>query len=319
MKKQRIAFLISTIAGSGEGKLAQSELPKFLHELGLSSGQYQIHQMAKQDAVRQAAEVSQNTDRLIAVGGDGTAAAAIAGVHASGANIPVGVIPLGIGNDLARVMNIHKVLRAEGLKACVAECVRGEAVPIDIWWVNRSHLMVNYLSIGVDAGVVNLFNRNRPQGNTSYRSPFINRCIYALLGIAHVFTYIKGETIVHLEGTPGPQTLNVGGFRELVISNIAQYAGGTLIAPDADYVDRRLDITPFSGILGFVGLFLFPIAPRWQRWYGRKLTHYTAKEIQLHSPPENYLQIDGEDKTFLLQETHTLSIEHAGQALIIRG
>jgi diacylglycerol kinase family enzyme len=297
MKKLRTAFLISTAAGSGQGQLAQSELPQILRHLGLSSDQYQVYQMAKHDPVTQAAEVSQNAGRLIAMG----------------------IIPFGTGNDLARVMNTHKILRREGLKACLTACLRGDAVPIDIWWVNGNHLMVNYLSIGVDAAVVNLFDRHRPQGIIFSRLPFISRCTYALFGIPHVFTRIKGETVVHLQCNTERQTHSLSGFRGLVISNIPQYAGGTLLAPDADYSDHRLDITPFLGILGFVGLFLFQFAPRWQHWYGRKLAHYRGEKIELHISPGNYLQIDGEDKTYLLQETHTLAIEHAGQALVIKG
>ena len=156
MKRLTIAFLISDKSGTGKGAKIHDRLPALLDEWGLTTTDYRLQPIGTHDVVAQAADLAKKTERLIVVGGDGTAAAALAGVRAAGETIPVGVIPVGTGNDLARVTGMHTSLRKYGLKACVQQCLSGNPVPIDIWRINQKHFMVNYLSIGIDAAVVGL-------------------------------------------------------------------------------------------------------------------------------------------------------------------
>ncbi len=319
MKKFKVAFLVNRSSGGGEGRRVADKLPGLLRELGLSREQYYIQSIGEQDALLQTADLSRKAERLVAIGGDGTAATVIAGVHTSDENIPVGIVPLGTGNDLARIMGLYRIFQKEGLQACLRCCLSADAVPVDIWRVNQDQLLVNYLSIGVDAAIVSSFCRHRRKGRMPHFSPLINRCIYALLGITHAFTRIQGDTILHLERAGQHQTHHLRGYRELVISNISHYAGGNLIAPEADHADRQLNITSFSSLLSYIVLFLVQPVPRVQEWYGKRLTHYRGERIRLSIALANYLQIDGEDKTYLLNEIDTITIKHAGQVMVIKG
>ena len=115
------------------------------------------------------------------------------------------------------------------------------------------------------------------------------------------------------------QTQQLEGLRELVISNIPSYAAGTLPSPDADFSDRYLDITAFRSIFSFAGLFLVKPLGRLRNRYGTTLPQYGGEKIRLQLAPDNCLQIDGEDKTYLLDDTDTITIDHAGQGLIVQG
>ena len=58
---------------------------------------------AQELAARAAAD---GCDRLVAVGGDGTIQEVVNGILESGARLPLGIVPVGSGNDLARSLGL---------------------------------------------------------------------------------------------------------------------------------------------------------------------------------------------------------------------
>ena len=319
MKQLKIVFLISAKSGIGKGAKIHARLPAILDELGISRTDYRLQTIGAHDVALQAADPAKKAERLIVVGGDGITAAALAGVCASGEPVPVGVVPVGTGNDLARVTGMHRLLRKRGLKACVQQCLNAEAVPIDIWKINETHFMVNYLSIGMDAAVVKSFSRHREKRRTPYPSSFINFCMYGLFGVQQLFAGITGTTIMNVQGADSVETHRLNGLRELIVSNIPSYAAGTLVSPGTHYADRHLDITTFRTFFSFAGLFLVKPLRGMRKWYGTTLMQYQGNRVELHLAPGNALQIDGEDRTYLLDHTDTITIEHAGQGLVLTG
>lgn len=318
MKQYKIAFLISATSGIGTGARIHNRLPAVLDELGLAPDTYRLQPIATHDVVLQAADLAKKAERLIIVGGDGTAAAVVSGVRASGESVPVGIVPVGTGNDLARVTGMYKTLRKHGLRTSIQRCLTGAVAPIDIWRINESHYMVNYLSVGMDAAVVESFSRHRDKRSTPYPSSIINFCMYGVFGLKKIFSSVNGATAVTVKSNVAAQKRQLEGLRELVVSNIPSYAAGTLLSPAIDYADCHLDITTFKSIFRFAGLFLVKPSLRLQKWYGNTLNHYRGNEIELQLTPDNCLQIDGEDKTYLLDNTGSITIQHAGQGLIIQ-
>ena len=108
------------------------------------------------------------------------------------------------------------------------------------------------------------------------------------------------------------------GYRLTLISNIPSYAGGTLPAPQADFSDGVLEITPFKRLGKALGLFVFQNFPVLRKWYGNRLPHFPADRIELEIPKGNYLQIDGEDRTYLLAD-NKVEIEYGGQVSVLTG
>lgn len=316
MSRKKIAFLLNPKSGGGHAERLQHQIPQQLHDLGMSPDQYLIHINQSQDIASQATSLTQAAERLIAVGGDGTAVAAIAGVHASGEDVPIGIIPTGTGNDLARMMNMNLPCTIADLKKCLNGFLHADTVPLDIWRVN-GQFMVNYLGIGFDAAVIRSFHHYRHCGKLPFISGFANKCIYALFGLAHAFTGIKGTPVLRVHCNKESHTRSLRRHRQLILSNLPFYAGGTMVAPAADYQDQRLDITLIPTMAHFLGLFAAQLIPRLQKWYGSKLFHYQAERIEIDVPSGNFLQIDGEDKTELLK-TGKVTVEYSGRVSLLR-
>lgn len=86
---------------------------------------------------------------VVAGGGDGTVTAVAQGVFASGADVPVAIVPLGTGNGLARVLGVP-LEPPEALEALAA----GKPVKLDVLEVT-SHGLVSLLfcGAGLDAKI----------------------------------------------------------------------------------------------------------------------------------------------------------------------
>ena len=90
-------------------------------------------------------------DLVIAAGGDGTLTGAVDGLVESG--LPLGVLPLGTANDLARTLD----LPADPVAAADV-IVAGHQRRIDLGWVNGTHFF-NVASIGLSTGITRRLSR----------------------------------------------------------------------------------------------------------------------------------------------------------------
>ncbi|HNU71821.1 MAG TPA: diacylglycerol kinase family protein [Thermodesulfobacteriota bacterium] len=316
MSKVKLAFLLNPRSGGGRAEVIGRHIPQCLHTLGISTDQYHIVTTEGKDIAAEARLLASKAERLIAVGGDGTAVAAIAGVHASQEDVSIGIIPLGVGNDLARLINAYQLYNRYGLARCLKAFLEALTVPLDLWEVN-GHVMVNYLSVGFDAAVVSSFQRCRQRGKRSIASEFMSKCLYAIVAAVTLFSGVRSRIVLRVEAGGESRTLSYERPRQLTVSNIASYAGGTLPAPQTDHHDRLLDITVFPSILHLGLLFAVQPLERLQRYYGNRLLHTRAERLEMEIAPGNCLQIDGEDKSSLLS-TGTLRIEYAGQVSVLQ-
>lgn len=116
--------------------------------------------------------------RIICAGGDGTAGWVLSVLDMLEDVIakppPVGVIPLGTGNDLARCLNWGGGYEGEDIGGVLQELSRAEVVDMDRWHIEFDradpdaecdpiplHIMNNYFSVGVDASIALRFHHER--------------------------------------------------------------------------------------------------------------------------------------------------------------
>lgn len=318
MKPLLAAFIVNPESGGGHGCRIAKDLPRLLDHMGLSPSRYAIHSVGQEDPARLAKSLAHRAHRIIAMGGDGTVVSVINGVHQSGLKVPVGVIPLGTGNDLARTLGLYKTFQRRGLRGCLRGLLESEPVFLDLWRVNDDHVMVNYASIGLTARVIHRFHRLRMQRMVPLRSTFLNQCLYVLVGLYHVGSPILRDTHLGLRLKGKNHMLDLPRFRDLVLTNIQSYGGGSVLFSDVDYANGRLEILPVSNTLKLMGLFMFRLLPPPARLHAeRMLPRYRAEWIELRVAPGTHLQIDGEDKTALLKESPTLRIDWCGQVSVI--
>ncbi len=161
--------------------------------------------------------------RVVAVGGDGTVHEVLRGL--AGAEKVLGVVPIGSGNDFARMLGLKGLPWKEALD--LALFAQEEA--IDLCWVNGEPFGAS-LGIGFDALVAKKaltapsFLRGMP------------RYLYALFGVLKELRLPEGRVVV--EG----EEVHRGPLLLVAAMNGPAYGGGIPIAPMADPRDGQLSV-----------------------------------------------------------------------------
>jgi len=84
-----------------------------------------------------------SNDLVVAAGGDGTVRLVLGTLAHLKASLPVGIVPLGTGNQLARNLAIyHDNLRSDSLQNALNIILHGEPVPIDLGRMNGQYFAV---------------------------------------------------------------------------------------------------------------------------------------------------------------------------------
>jgi diacylglycerol kinase family enzyme len=101
-------FLINPISGGGQGKEVFDFLPEIMRSMDFKEDEWKREFSVKEFFEEQIKEALASSQCLIAVGGDGTMTAVFSVLlkHEEFRDIKIGLIPLGTGNDLARVLNL---------------------------------------------------------------------------------------------------------------------------------------------------------------------------------------------------------------------
>jgi YegS/Rv2252/BmrU family lipid kinase len=160
-------------------------------------------------------------DLAIVGGGDGTINAAARGILETG--LPMGILPMGTANDLARTLSIPLSL-SDAAKVIVAGATRR----IDVGDVN-GHLFFNVASIGLAA---ELARRLNPTTKKRW-----GRLAYAIAAMQSLLSARPfSAVIVTKEGETRVKTM------QIAVGNGRHYGGGTVIEASAAIDDEHLDL-----------------------------------------------------------------------------
>ncbi|MGC8877412.1 diacylglycerol/lipid kinase family protein [Thermus sp.] len=187
--------------------------------------------------------------RVVAVGGDGTVHEVLRGL--AGAEKVLGVVPIGSGNDFARMLGLRGLPWPEALE--LALFAPEEA--IDLGLVNGEPFGA-FLGIGFDALVA-----KRALSAPSFLRG-MPRYLYALFAVLKDLRLPEGRVLVDGE------EVHRGRMLLLAAMNGPTYGGGIPIAPMADPRDGRLSVV-LAGEFSRLGVVL--ILPR--LLLGRHLSH----------------------------------------------
>jgi diacylglycerol kinase (ATP) len=229
-----------------------------------------------------------NPNRIVAIGGDGTINEI--GNALKGSNIPMGIIPLGSGNGLARHLNIPmKTQKA------LAIALHGHADYIDvIGWNKRAFFCT--AGIGFDAYVAALFHAGNGRGLRNY--------IKASLQAFRSFDTI--EIKVGMDATQN--------YFSLTIANANQFGNNAYISPISNLQDALFEIVKIKN------------GNLWQKvqlgisLFSKRIHHHPlvevlqAKSIQVQCTPGTYYHIDGES---LQTQTDLIEIELLPEKLLV--
>ena len=232
--------------------------------------------------------IAQGAKKIIAVGGDGTINE-VASVLV-GTSIPLGIIPLGSGNGLARHLNIPLNYKKAFQKVLV-----GASIKIDVGYINNKPFFCT-AGIGFDAAVAHRFAGGKGRGLINYMK-------------ATLFTLFKYQPIL--------VSVNEGALEKvfsLSIANANQFGNDAFISPFSNIQDGQLELVKIEELntieAGILAVRLF----KKNIHESNKVTVSTFKTTSIHYAKNAPIHIDGEN---LLTDNELLKISISPLALTV--
>lgn len=184
------------------------------------------------DAIELALQAVEAGEVPVVMSGDGLVGAV--GGALAGSGVPLGIIPGGRGNDLARILGIPN--DPEGAVAVLAG---GVTRSIDVGEANGQRFL-GIASTGFDA------EANRIANETTWLR---GNLVYAYAGIRALLGWKPARFTVRV----GEERLRFTGY-SVSAANSRAYGGGMMLAPDADLADGEFDVVTVGefGKLRFV-------------------------------------------------------------------
>lgn len=160
-------------------------------------------------------------DLVVVGGGDGTLNAVVDGLIDT--QLPLGILPMGTANDLARTLGIPEDLS----KACQI-ITSGQTRKIDLGWVNGKHFF-NVASLGLSVQIAQRLNKDakRRWGVLAYG--------------ATALQVIRRSRPFKVEIRCNNETIHIKTV-QIAVGNGRYYGGGLQVAEDAEIDDQRLDL-----------------------------------------------------------------------------
>ncbi|MBP7000567.1 MAG: lipid kinase [Amaricoccus sp.] len=169
------------------------------------------------DILRRAGEV----DAIVVCGGDGTLMRAAPAMMECG--LPLGILPMGTANDLARTLHIP-----DDLAAAAEAIAHGRLRAVDLGSVN-DHLFFNVASIGLSVDLTREL--------TSDLKRRWGRLGYALAGMRVLARARRFSAWIH-EGDSRMRTKTL----QIAVGNGRHYGGGAVVEETAEIDDGHLDL-----------------------------------------------------------------------------
>ena len=225
-----VTLLVNPAARAGSHSGAAAEAAERLRAHGIRTTLISGGSAAESsDLLRTAVDLG--TDAVVVAGGDGTVHLAIQEV--AGTGIPLGIIPMGTGNDFAATLGLREL----DIAAAAETIADGTTRRIDLARVTRDDGTTRYfgsvLASGFDSKVNDRANAMRwPRGGSRYNIAILVEFL-TLAGIPYE---------VDIELADGIRERVAGDLVMATVGNGRSYGGGIPICPDADPADGLLDV-----------------------------------------------------------------------------
>ncbi len=282
MKKTLI--IVNPKSGKGNGEKALPQIKSFLKQNNIQS------EIAVTERHLHATEITKsnylNYDKIIGVGGDGTLNEIVNGIDfSSEPQIELGVIPVGSGNDFARMLNLSKSVN-ENLELIFNHA---PVIKVDVGEIKfkekggkneKMHKFLNGLGVGFDAYVA-----------------YINQHTKNFSGlVSYVYAVIKA--LINLEDMPVRIKLNnsiiLGEKLLLAIGNGKTHGGGFYLNPDAEINDEILDLTVIEKLKKLQVIRKLPLALFNRLETAKEVSMYKFKDVEIEIEKPYFVHTDGE-------------------------
>lgn len=218
---RQVVLIANPASGRGRGARAAAEAEDVFRKAGVRCERLETKQPGQAVELAGAVATRHRPDLLLVAGGDGTFRDVIAGLE--GSPVPIGLLPCGTGNDLARTLGIPR-----NISQALHTALHGTPRPLDVWYWNET-AFVNVAGIGLDAAVAAAVNRRfkRLRGTPAYLAAFLT-----------VFPSFQPFEL----RLRWPEGEWAGAVWLAAFANAVSYGGGMRIAPMAVPDDGCLDL-----------------------------------------------------------------------------
>lgn len=267
---EKIFLIINKFAGHQEGaKAVDSVIPYLKKRNRLVEYSFTDHAGHATELAKKA--VQEDFQLVVAVGGDGTVNEVAQGLI--GSNVPMGIIPMGSGNGLARELGISM-----NMKKSAGTLVDGRNLQLDVCKLNNQRFLCTS-GIGFDAMIAEKMSKASSRG-------FLK---YVQLVIQESISFKPVPVKMKIDGLPIQEQIFLVTF-----ANATQFGNNAFIAPGASMTDGLIDVVvvkKFSKIwmpVFAIALFskLIPRLPF--------VDCYKARQIDLEMADTPYFHFDGE-------------------------
>ncbi len=216
-------------------------------------------------------------DLVIIGGGDGTLNAAVDALVDT--QLPLGILPLGTANDLARTLGISNSLS----DACNI-IGNGEQRRIDLGWVNGKHFF-NVASLGLSVKIT-------------------QRLTQEIKRRWGVFAYMATALQVIWEARPFSVEIRFNGESirahtvQIAVGNGRYYGGGMAVVPDATIDDQRLDLYSLEIEHWWQILPLLPGIQHGRHIHSPRVRSLDGQEFEVYTRKPHPINTDGEITTY---------------------
>lgn len=216
-------------------------------------------------------------DLVIVGGGDGTLNAAIDALVET--QLPLGVLPLGTANDLARTLGISNNLA----EACET-IAHGELRRIDLGWVNGKHFF-NVASLGLSVKITQRLTKEvkRRWGILAY----------AATALQVIWESRPFSAQIRLNN----QSCDVKTV-QIAVGNGRYYGGGMAVVHDASIDDQRLDLYSLEIKHWWEIIPLLPVIRQGRHINRQNVRALSGTEIEVYTHKPRPINTDGEITTY---------------------
>lgn len=216
-------------------------------------------------------------DLVIVGGGDGTLNAAVDALVETG--LPLGILPLGTANDLARTLKIPNSLP----EACEI-IARGQIKRIDLGWVNGKHFF-NVASLGLSVQITKKLTKEVKRRWGVFA--------YAITALQVILQTRPFRAEIRLNG----ESIKVKTI-QIAVGNGRYYGGGMAVVHDATIDDQRLDLYSLELRHWWQMIALLPAMRGGTHTNWRDVRALSGQEIQVNTRKPRPINTDGEITTY---------------------
>ncbi|MEO3706329.1 lipid kinase [Trichormus azollae] len=215
----------------------------------------------------------QEIDLVIVGGGDGTLNAAVDAIVDT--QLPLGILPLGTANDLARTLGIPNYLP----EACQI-IAGGQLRRIDLGWVNGKYFF-NVASLGLSVKITQKLTKEvkRHWGIFAYAAAALQVIWKSRPFSAEIRT--NGESF-HVKTV------------QIAVGNGRYYGGGMAVFHDASIDDQRLDLYSLEINQWWQIIPLLPAIRQGRHIHWRSVRAIQGQEIEIYTSRPYPINTDGE-------------------------